>query len=447
MILLLLAVPLVGALAAWIFRHLRPVAAGLATGAVLLVAFLALWGFDTPPFTILGRTLALDPATRTHLAIAMFLLACALASSAHLTERDVAGSLALLGLGLLLLFLALQHIILAMLILQAGLAILVMLIPHKAGDAAPTNMRILVVLVMAGVLLSAAAWLIEHPGASPGAIGPMALVAGLCVILGAFPFFVWKIQIYRSDSSIARTMFGVVLPHLILVRILTLQGGALPASGGPQAALLLNVGIATFVIGCIGALAQQTIGGVLGYMAVGELGFVLMALGSDTPETRALALTHLILRGVAVVGLGVGAAALRHSFGSDRLSDLRGAFRRAPLVSLGMLLAGLSLAGFPPLAGFITRLAFYRIVAIQDLGWAVALAVIGLAPACAVVRFGIAAFQIAPMPESRREPLWPAALALLLGLGLLAVGLAPQVQGYLPANWSDLLFGLAGTGL
>jgi multicomponent Na+:H+ antiporter subunit A len=445
MILPLLAIPFVGALAAWLFRHLRPVCALVAAIAALAVTFMALWGMDTAPFVVLGRTIALDAAMRAHLSLVMLLLALTMAATTLARERDVAASLALTGLGVALFALAVQNLILSMLILQGALVILMMVVPHNAGTFAPTNMRTLVMLVIAGAALTVSAWLMENPGAR--GVGPLGLAVGTCIVLGVFPFFVWQLPIYRSGSSLACIVFGVAIPHLLLVRMLTLEGGGLlTLAGGAPAALLLHAGIATFVVGCVGALAQQTMSGALGYMALGELGFVLMALGSHTPATQALAMLHLILRGAAIVALSVGVGVLRHSFGSDSLSSLRGALRRAPLTSLGMLLAGLSLAGFPPLAGFVTRLALYRNVALQDLGWALVLAAIGLAPACVVVRFGLGAFQLAPLPESRPEPLWPALLVLLLGIGLLAVGLAPHILHYLPVEWSELLFGLVHAG-
>lgn len=450
MILPLLAAPFVAALGVWLVRYLRSVAATIAALAALTVAFLALYGIDTAPFIVLGRTLALDAATRVHLAVPMVLLAITMASSARLPERDTAWPLAFAGIGLIILSLAIQNILLGTLILQSGLVVLAMLIPLRSDDPTPINLRALLILVMAGILLSAAAWLIEHPAAGTEAIpeymGPVALIAGYGVILGAFPFFVWKLPIYRTESSIARTMFGVVLPHLLLVRIIGLQMGELAPAGDMLAIILLNVGIATFIVGCIGALVQRSVSGLLGYMAISELGVVLMGLGSDTMATRALGMTHLIQRGMAIVAMSMGVAILRHSFASDHLSDLRGAFRRAPLASLGILLAGFSLAGLPPLAGFVTRFALYRIIAIENLQWAIALAVIGLAPAWAMVRLAITAFQVTPVPGSQQEPVWPGAWVLVMGLVTLAWGLVPQALAHLPANWASLLYGLTGFG-
>lgn len=446
----MLAAPLVAALLAWLFRHVRPLAAAVSVAGVLGLAFMAIQGIGASPFVVLGRTLSLDASSRMHLAVALGLLAVALAATARLEERDIACTVALAGVGLLVGFMVLQTLSLGNLMLQAGLVVLAMLIPLKVGDLAPINLRALIVLVWAGALALAGLWAIEHPaaiqGGSPIYVGPTALVAAYGAMLGAFPFFVWKIPIYRSDSSLARVMFGVVVPHLLLARLLALQGGVLAPAAQVAPTLLLNMGIATFVVGCIGALAQHTVSGLLGYMAMSEIGVVLIALGWGQPTMGALAMAHLLSRGIAVVAMSMGVGILRQSFVSDHVSDLRGAIRRAPLASLGILLAGFSLAGLPPLAGFFTRLALYRVIAIEDLGWSVALVVLGLAPAWAMVRFAENVFQIAPVPESRREPPWPATLVLLLGLLTLAWGLFPQALGHLPWQWADLLFGLAAPG-
>jgi formate hydrogenlyase subunit 3/multisubunit Na+/H+ antiporter MnhD subunit len=450
MIVLMLAVPVVAALSAWLFRHLRTLAATLATAGVLGLAFLALLGIETQPLVVLGRTLALGAAVRVHLAFVLALLAVAMACTARLAEQDSSWSLALLGVGLLVGYLSLASLTLATLTLMAALVVLAMLIPLKAGDLAPVNVRALVVLVMAGVLALAAAWLIEHPAdvaeGAPSFVGPAALVSAYGAMLGVFPFFVWILPVYRAESSLARVMLGVAVPHLLLISLMGLQATALGPSAMLLPTLALNLGIATFAVGCIGALSQRSVSGMLGYMAMSELGVVLMAMGAGIPANRALAVAHLLSRGVGVVAMSVGVGVLRHSFAGDALGDVQGAVRRAPMASLAILLAGLSLAGFPPMAGFVTRFALYRAIAIENVNWAVMMAVLGLAPTLAVMRFAVAAFQVTPVPGTRREPRWPAALALILSLGLVVWGLFPQALAYLPARWSDLLLGLAGLG-
>lgn len=113
------------------------------------------------------------------------------------------------------------------------------------------------------------------------------------------------------------------------------------------------------------------------------------------------------------------------------------------MAATGTLLAGLSLAGFPPMAGFTTRFAIYRMIASERTIWAMVLVIAGMLPAVALTRFSLRAFQTVPVPGSRRETLWPAVLVLSLGVLLLVAGLWPQGIGTLLAQWGDLLVGVS----
>jgi len=178
---------------------------------------------------------------------------------------------------------------------------------------------------------------------------------------------------------------------------------------------------------------------MLAYLASAEMGAVLMALGSGASSSSALGVTGLVHRGIGLVAMGIGIRTLSLSLGNDGLETMRGAFRRAPVTVTGTLLAGLSLSGFPPLAGFATRFSLYRMVASEHLPWAVAMVITGLLPAAALARFALRAFQVVPVPRSRRERLWPAVLVLALGSLLLFIGIWPQALSSLFERWRDVL--------
>ncbi len=199
-------------------------------------------------------------------------------------------------------------------------------------------------------------------------------------------------------------------------------------------------------MGGIGVAAQRTLSGMLAYLALGEMGSALMALGSGAVSSEALGATCLLYRGIGVAAMSMGVRVLSRSLGSDDMETMRGAFRRAPMAVAGTLMAGLSLAGFPPLAGFPARFSLYRMVSLERMPWAVTMIIVGVLPALALTRIAIRAFQVVPVPGGRREQLWPAALVLGMGLLLLALGIWPQAMSQVLGQWESMLAGLTIVG-
>jgi NADH-quinone oxidoreductase subunit N len=444
----LLLIPFAATAIVWMLRSLRFAAAISAAAVLLGLSALLVVGIGSPPAIVLGRTLELYAPVRIHLAINLTLLAIVFLATWRLPENSMGWMFALMATGFLMLSLAIQNVTLSVLMLNASLVTMTMAIPAEGSATPLAGLRALAILTGAGLLMIAGAWIIEQPlgEGTPGQLGPILLFLGYWISIGAFPFFVWRPPIFRGGASAAHALFGIVLPYTLLIQVVLQQRTLLASINALVPALFLYAGMATFVLASLGVVAQQSLSSMLAYVALAELGAAVMALGAGTPVGNALAVTLLIFRGIAFVAMSIGIRILRQSMGSDDLENMRGAFSRAPLTVIGVILGGLSLAGFPPLAGFITRFSLYRMVALEQLPWAIVLIIAGLLPALTLTRFATRAFQIVPVPGSRREPLWPALLVVGMGGLLLVLGLMPQAMDYLPRAWSDLLFGLTITG-
>jgi NADH-quinone oxidoreductase subunit N len=117
---------------------------------------------------------------------------------------------------------------------------------------------------------------------------------------------------------------------------------------------------------------------LLAYSAIGHAGYMLLGLIAHTPQGVSALLYYVITYALASLG-AFGILAALEKEGIDRIVDLRGLSKRAPGLSLCMLVFLLSLAGIPPLAGFFGK--FYLFVAALEatphlgLLWLVLLAV------------------------------------------------------------------------
>lgn len=447
MITLVLLAPFAAAGIAYALRNLRFAAATFSAATALGLAALLILEPATDELVVLGRTLILVPPVRAHLAFALLLLALVFLTTWRLPENELSWMTAFLSLGFMFLAAATQTMSLSVLFAIASAAGMVMTVSSVPSRPNLWTVRMLAILVAAGFLMVAAAWIIEQPASdtasTPAHMAPILLFIGYWVLFAAFPFSVWQLPGLRTDSSIARVLLGVVLSQTLLVQALLQLETNLATINALVPVLLFYAGIATLIVGGIGVSVQHRLSSMLAYLTMGEFGAALIALGSGATFASSLGTLCLLYRGFGLVAMSIGIRALSHSLGNDDIERMRGGFRRAPMAVTGTLLAGLSLAGFPPMAGFSTRFAVYRMIASERPLWAIVLVVAGMLPAIALTRFSLRVFQTVPVPGSRRESSWPAVLALSLGVLLLVAGLWPQGISALLAQWGDLLVGVS----
>ena len=447
MITIVLLIPFAAAGIAYLLRNLRFAAATFSAATALGLAALLILGGATAELEILGRTLILLPPVRAHLAFSLVLLALVFLTTWHLPENELSWMMAFLSLGFMFLSAATQTMSLSVLFVIASAAAMVITVSSAPSRPNLWAVRMLAIIVSSGFLMVAAAWIIEQPvgdtATAPAQIAPILLFLGYWVLFAAFPFGVWQLPGLKTDSSIARVLLGVVLSQTLLVQALLQLETSLAPINALVPVLLFYAGMATLIMGGIGVAVQHRLSGLLAYLTMGEFGAALIALGSGATFASSLGTLCLLYRGLGLVTMSIGIRVLSHSLGDDDIERMRGVFSRAPMAATGTLLAGLSLAGFPPMAGFTTRFAIYRMIASERTIWAMVLVIAGMLPAVALTRFSLRAFQTVPVPGSRRETLWPAVLVLSLGVLLLVAGLWPQGIGTLLAQWGDLLVGVS----
>ena len=268
--------------------------------------------------------------------------------------------------------------------------------------------------------------------ASPG--DPLLLLAIVMVLTGfgfkiaAAPFHMWAPEVYQgaptwSAAVVASSSKVAGLLAMFAVFYLGLMGAA------PRwTPLIALVAVVSMVWGNLAAIAQTSVRRGLAYSAIGHAGYMLIALAVHSRETLIAAVYYVITYALATLGAFAVLCALEGEK-VDSIADFRGLSKRAPGVSICLLIFLLSLAGIPPLAGFFGK--FYVFVSALDATdhprwlWLVLLAL-----AMSVVSFyyylkilkqayvsepapGAGAISI---PATTRVALWTtAALVLLLG--------------------------------
>jgi NADH-quinone oxidoreductase subunit N len=135
----------------------------------------------------------------------------------------------------------------------------------------------------------------------------------------------------------------------------------------------------SMVLGNLTAIVQSSVKRLLAYSAIAHAGYMLLGVLSNTPASTSALLFYVITYALTVLGAFGVVAVVEDVTGGDAIANFNGLSRRAPGLSLCLLVFLLSLGGIPPLAGFIGKFFLFSaaVGAEKNLGllWLVILAI------------------------------------------------------------------------
>lgn len=120
-------------------------------------------------------------------------------------------------------------------------------------------------------------------------------------------------------------------------------------------ASLVLVGGATAVLGAWVAFGQRDLKRLMAYSTVSQLGLLTALIGLGTPLALGIATLHVLAHALFKAALFMTVGVIDHETGTRDLDRLGGLRRTMPLTAAAGTLAALSMAGLPPLLGFVTK--------------------------------------------------------------------------------------------
>ncbi|GAB5469032.1 MAG: NADH-quinone oxidoreductase subunit NuoN [Rhodospirillales bacterium] len=192
-------------------------------------------------------------------------------------------------------------------------------------------------------------------------VGLVFLLAGLCFKISAVPFHMWTPDVYEGAPT-AITAFFAGAPKIaafaLLMRVLLDPFGALLVQWQQ---IIVVVSIASMALGAFAAIGQHNIKRLMAYSSIGHVGYALVGLAAGTEEAARSVMIYLSI--YLVMTLGTFACILsmrRQGRLVEGIEDLRGLSSSQPLLATALSILMFSLAGIPPLAGFIGKLYVFE---------------------------------------------------------------------------------------
>ena len=199
------------------------------------------------------------------------------------------------------------------------------------------------------------------------AIGFILIFAALGFKIGAVPFHAWIPDTYQGAPTPV-TAFLSIAPKVAALAILLRMFFVALASFKPMWVLLFVVAsIASMTYGNIVAIAQKNIKRLLAYSGIAQIGNIMIGLAAGTKQGSDAIMFYLLTYMFANLGAFAVVIAVSRVIKSDEIEDYNGLNRRSPFLAAAMLLFLLSLAGVPPLAGFIGKIYLFIAAMNQEL--------------------------------------------------------------------------------
>jgi NADH-quinone oxidoreductase subunit N len=285
----------------------------------------------------------------------------------------------------------------------------------------------------------------DHVASLGGAFPPL-LLAGLGLMIVGFgfkvalvPFHMWTPDAYEGAPTSVTAFMSVGAKTAGFAALGRVAIYALGDLRGDWMWLLAALSALTMTVGNLAALRQTNLKRMLAYSSIAHAGYILAGLAAGSQLGTSAVLFYLFAYAFMNVGAFAVLIAVDRLAGPDRngetLDGLAGLAARKPGLAVAMGLFMLSLAGVPPLAGFLAKLYAFSAAVQAGLIWLAVFGVIN-SVVSAYYYLRVVVFMFMREGEQAEGAPGPVCPAVQVGLGI--ASLLIVVLGLWPAPILDL---------
>lgn len=224
-------------------------------------------------------------------------------------------------------------------------------------------------------------FLAQNPDNFLASVGIMLVLSGIAFKIGAFPFQIWIPDVYQGAPTPVTAFLAVSSKAAGFAILLILANTVFASYSGLVTPVLTVIAGATLIFGNLAALTQHNVKRLIGLSGVSHAGFLLLGViaAPHVPGATGAVLFYLfayLIASFAVFGV------MAHVAGGDdtdqELDHYAGLAKDSPFLATVLAVALGSLAGIPPLAGFMGKLFVFIAAFKAGLYGLLAIAVVGV---------------------------------------------------------------------
>jgi multicomponent Na+:H+ antiporter subunit D len=248
-------------------------------------------------------------------------------------------------------------------------------------------------------------------------------VIAFSIKAGLFPLFFWLPASYHTPPAAVGAVFAGLLTKVgvyALMRIFTLLFQSAPPA---LFTLLLVMSVATMTVGLVAALSERDFRRILSFNLVGHIGYTTACLSLLSPAALAAGIFYVLHHIVVITNLFLVSGVLLRLRRTTDMAGLGGLYRTQPAFAALAMVPIFSLAGVPPLSGFLGKLAIIEGTFDAGAYWVGGMVlVVGLLTLLSMGRTWADAFWT-PAPAHDATTPGTALLAAIAGLSVVTVAI------------------------
>lgn len=206
---------------------------------------------------------------------------------------------------------------------------------------------------------------------SPFLVGVVMVLAALAFKISAAPFHMWSPDVYQGApipvAALLSTMpKAAMMGFAIRLFALNLEGNVAGVHFREDWIMLVTaLSLLSILIGNLVAITQSNVKRLLAFSGVAQIGYILIGLAAGMGEKDASValgsvLFYLVVYTVTNLMVWTIVLLVTRDSNSEEVRDFAGLAHRNPFLAFMLFLGLLSLAGVPPLAGFIGKIYLFR---------------------------------------------------------------------------------------
>ena len=186
-------------------------------------------------------------------------------------------------------------------------------------------------------------------------IGSIFILIAILFKLASAPFHMWAPDVYEGSPTLITAYFAIVPKIGILYALITFLFTAFINFFYHLQPIIWISALLSILIGSMGAINQTKIKRVLAYSAIGHMGFMLLGLSIGSFESIQATLTYYLIYIIMSINVFTLVTIFYPNIKNTYLANLVGWSRKNPILLYTLALTTLSMAGIPPLAGFLSK--------------------------------------------------------------------------------------------
>ena len=274
---------------------------------------------------------------------------------------------------------------------------------------------------------------ITAPNKSPLLLaGMFLLIVGFGFKVAIVPFHQWAPDVYEGAPTTVAAFISAGPKAAGFAAFLRIFMEALPNLQVEWSGVIILLAMLTMTVGNVIAIAQTSIKRMLAYSSIAHAGYILIGLAAANNDGISSAMLYLLIYCVMNIG-AFGAVILAKTEDGESLmiSDYAGLGLRKPLLAMFMTIMLLSLAGFPPTAGFVGKFYIFKSAVQAGHIWLVIVGAVNTAISAFYYLRVVVTMYMREPEEELPFASYPSTLVVglvLAAIGVLLIGILPSLM-------------------